>query len=165
MYITYFTQIKISSINCFNLDHRLFFLQIDIHGQVSIYLYIAWQDVRLTFVRNNIFDFSFFHGLQQKLTWLFRPPKPPTPISRRPEARFNSPRDGRKQGGVRGVVGGSRTESTEVGGFGVGKSWCEMEQGWHLRWSFCLTELGDGYWVVGGWWVGVPKFLNTYVWI
>ena len=68
VYMNYFTQIKISSINCFNLDHRLFFLQIDIHGQVSIYLYIAWQEVRLRFVRNNMFDFSFFHGLQQKLT-------------------------------------------------------------------------------------------------
>lgn len=29
VYIDYFTQIKISSINCFNLDHRWFFLQID----------------------------------------------------------------------------------------------------------------------------------------
>ena len=130
VYINYFTQIKISSINCFNLDHRLFFLQIDIHGQVSIYLYIAWQDVR-----NNIFDFSFFHGLQQKLTEhdfsgrLHPQLQPQDDLT----ARFNSPRDGRKQGGVRGVVGGSRTESTEVGGVGVGKSWCEMEQGWHLR--------------------------------
>lgn len=120
----------------------------------SIYLYIAWQ-----VVRNNIFDFSFFHGLQQKLTWLFRPPTPPTPTSRRPETRFNSPRDGRKQGGVRGVVGGSRTESTEVGGFGVGKSWCEMEQGWHLRWRFCLQSwVMDIGWLVVGGCEGVPKW-------
>lgn len=106
-----------------------------------------------------MFDFSFFHGLQQKLTWLFRPPKPPTPTSRRPETRFNSPRDGRKQGGVRGVVGGSRTESTEVGGFGVGKSWCEMEQGWHLRWRFCANRVG--WWILGGWWLWRGSQMRT----